>query len=87
MDAFAVAVGFAGISPDYSWRRLTLYEYNAISEAYRESWEKARIPALAFGIEYPLPWDAENKPEPKYNKHERTNIAISVTEILNKKLK
>lgn len=59
MDCFAIVVGFAGISPDYFYNRLTISEFVAIGQAYREDWEKARLPVLALGGTLAFPWDGK----------------------------
>lgn len=87
MDAFAIAVGFAGISPAYFYDSLDMAEFEAIGQAYREDWEKARLPVLALGGEFKLPWDNLNKPAPKpapkYTPTQRANVASKLAEIMN----
>ena len=84
MDAFAVAVGFAHIPPDYFWNQLSLSEFEALGQAYREDWEKARLTVLALGGKFPLPWDTSGKPS--YTATQRIVLGNKLTEILNKKL-
>ena len=83
MDAYAVAVGFAAIDPDYFWDRLTLAEFEALGRAYRESWEKARLTVLALGGKFPLPWDSHG---PKYTSAQRVKAASKLNDILKGKI-
>lgn len=85
MDAFALAVGFAGISPNYFYDHMDLDEFEAIGQAYREDWEKARLPVLALGGEFKLPWDGEKKAAPKYNAKQRVEVGAKLSEIFNSK--
>ena len=84
MDAFAIACGSMGISPRYFWDTMDFSEFEAIGQAYRETWEKARLTLLALGGNFPLPWDVEANPV-KYKAPQRAALSNQLKNILNGK--
>lgn len=81
MDAFAIVVGFAGVTPDYFYDRMCWAELVAIGEAYREDWEKTRLIATSFGGEFKLPWDNLKKPKQKTTADQRVNIGLQLARL------
>jgi hypothetical protein len=65
---------------------MDLDEFEAIGQAYREDWEKARLPVLALGGEFKLPWDGHTKEKKqKYTPNQRAAVGLKLGEIFNSK--
>ena len=91
MDAFSIVVGFAGITPDYFYNCMSVPEFVAIGQAYREDWEKSRLPVLAIGGKLSFPWDGKgltargkDKTKTKYSRQDRISIGEQLAKHFNK---